>query len=200
MSVNTVHLEFFREKRSFNDAWQSLSLSDYDATEDLNRKTGGYVPMILRYQNEKKRYIVCCNCGKSITQNGTCGLSPFSCCSSRCATFVVQKHKKHARRVTTPTHFISPIELFFKDKGICGICSGDVEISNASIDHIVALSKGGTHTWDNVQLAHFKCNIIKSDKEMQSLQGPDRFIHGEYLHYLKQEEVEQETEVIGSCP
>ena len=33
-----------------------------------------------------------------------------------------------------------------------------------SIDHIKPLSKGGLHTWENVQLAHKKCNSEKSDK------------------------------------
>lgn len=31
-------------------------------------------------------------------------------------------------------------------------------------DNIVPLSKGGPHTWDNVQAAHFSCNIKKSNK------------------------------------
>lgn len=30
-----------------------------------------------------------------------------------------------------------------------------------SVDHIVPLAKGGLHSWDNVQLAHFKCNTLK---------------------------------------
>lgn len=32
-----------------------------------------------------------------------------------------------------------------------------------TIDHIVPISKGGGHTWDNVQVAHRLCNIKKSD-------------------------------------
>ena len=30
-----------------------------------------------------------------------------------------------------------------------------------SIDHVIPLSKGGTHSWDNVKLAHFSCNSAK---------------------------------------
>lgn len=33
-----------------------------------------------------------------------------------------------------------------------------------SIDHIFPISKGGTHTWDNIQLAHKRCNLIKRDQ------------------------------------
>ena len=33
-----------------------------------------------------------------------------------------------------------------------------------TVDHIVPLSKGGTHTWNNVQLAHMACNSGKCDK------------------------------------
>lgn len=33
-----------------------------------------------------------------------------------------------------------------------------------SIDHIVPISLGGLHSWDNVQLAHRRCNSRKSNK------------------------------------
>lgn len=70
--------------------------------------------------------------------------------------------------------------LFKRDKGICKICGGlcdwkDVNTRNGciivgnnypSIDHITPISKGGSHTWDNVQLAHKLCNSIKSDKTL----------------------------------
>ncbi len=34
----------------------------------------------------------------------------------------------------------------------------------ASVDHIVPLSKGGEHTVDNLQLAHFRCNLSKGNR------------------------------------
>lgn len=61
-------------------------------------------------------------------------------------------------------------KLIKRDKGICKICGGFVDQSvysnhdnYPSIDHIIPVSKGGTHTWDNVQLAHRKCNREKRD-------------------------------------
>lgn len=37
-------------------------------------------------------------------------------------------------------------------------------LKNETLDHIIPLSKGGTHTWDNVQLAHMSCNAGKCDR------------------------------------
>lgn len=34
-----------------------------------------------------------------------------------------------------------------------------------SVDHIIPISKGGTHTRENIQLAHHLCNSIKSNEE-----------------------------------
>lgn len=67
-------------------------------------------------------------------------------------------------------------KLFARDKGICSLCGTECNYTDCktddrgyfitgntypSIDHIMPLSKGGTHTWDNVQLAHFYCNSKK---------------------------------------
>ena len=69
-------------------------------------------------------------------------------------------------------------KLYERDNGICKLCGGKCDyndysiIDNAfivgnsypSIDHILPLSKGGSHTWDNIQLVHKSCNSIKGNK------------------------------------
>ena len=69
--------------------------------------------------------------------------------------------------------------LYNRSDGICALCGEKCDYEDyvfrdkvfiagnryPSIDHIKSLSKGGSHTWDNVQLAHKLCNSIKSDKE-----------------------------------
>ena len=68
-------------------------------------------------------------------------------------------------------------KLYKRDKGICAICGekcsyedyineGDIFIAGKdypSIDHVIPISKGGTHTWDNIQLAHMYCNTLKGN-------------------------------------
>ena len=68
---------------------------------------------------------------------------------------------------------ISLKKVMFRDRGICKICGKPVNKASfngkgcgqlyPTIDHIIPLSKGGGHTWDNVQLAHLGCNSTKGD-------------------------------------
>lgn len=58
--------------------------------------------------------------------------------------------------------------LFQRDNGKCYLCNCEVNMDEhhnhnlyGSIDHVIPISKGGTHTWDNVKLAHRKCNSLK---------------------------------------
>lgn len=42
---------------------------------------------------------------------------------------------------------------------------GDMGPFYPSVDCIVPMSRGGSYTWGNVQLAHCICNMLKSDKK-----------------------------------
>lgn len=66
---------------------------------------------------------------------------------------------------------ISIKRLWVRDGGKCGICGKTVNLKlcrggpgnridmmAATVDHIIPLACGGSHTWDNVRLAHFMCN------------------------------------------
>lgn len=63
--------------------------------------------------------------------------------------------------------------VFERDRYICQICGLVCDPSDKSwgtlgpyaptVDHILALANGGTHTWGNVQCAHAICNSYKRD-------------------------------------
>jgi 5-methylcytosine-specific restriction endonuclease McrA len=58
---------------------------------------------------------------------------------------------------------ISRTVVFVRDKGQCGICSTPVDPASPwEVDHIIPISKGGPHSYANVQLSHRKCNRPKS--------------------------------------
>lgn len=59
--------------------------------------------------------------------------------------------------------------VFDRDGWTCHICSKPIArdapsiFDRASIDHVVPIALGGTHTLDNVSTAHLRCNMAKSD-------------------------------------
>lgn len=90
--------------------------------------------------------------------------------------------KKNAARLYKQKIKISKIEpinskiLFEKDNWTCRMCGTKVQKFNiyandaAEVDHIIPISRGGTHTWDNVQTLCKICNVKKSNKTTNNLQ------------------------------
>lgn len=70
---------------------------------------------------------------------------------------------RRARMVGAFVENVDPRVVFDRDKGICGICLKDVDpASKWEVDHVMPISRGGAHSYSNVQLAHRKCNRAKS--------------------------------------
>lgn len=74
------------------------------------------------------------------------------------------------RAIYAKGEIIPPVELFEKYDWICNICGTLIDkkkrlpdIMAATIEHVIPLCKGGTHTWDNCRPAHAKCNFDKAD-------------------------------------
>lgn len=65
---------------------------------------------------------------------------------------------------------IRHLDIFVRDEWKCGICEqlidkylrGDAWM-RATLDHIIPLSDGGLHVFENVQAAHWLCNMRKSN-------------------------------------
>lgn len=55
-------------------------------------------------------------------------------------------------------------KVFKSYRGLCGICGHWVQPRYASMDHIIPMIRGGTHTFDNIQLTHLRCNLQKGDR------------------------------------
>lgn len=59
---------------------------------------------------------------------------------------------------------VEPIDYDLVLRGslwLCGICQKSLDLFGYHFDHIIPLSKGGTHTQGNIQVAHAHCNIVK---------------------------------------
>ena len=60
--------------------------------------------------------------------------------------------------------------VYERDNAICYLCGKHIDFVDLHVDHVFPLSKGGTHTYDNVKATHKRCNLKKKDKLMVSLQ------------------------------
>lgn len=58
----------------------------------------------------------------------------------------------------------SPGGVFMRDRGIDQYSGKRLSEDDASIDHVIPRSKGGSHTWDNVVLTHKKLNYLKGNR------------------------------------
>jgi 5-methylcytosine-specific restriction endonuclease McrA len=69
--------------------------------------------------------------------------------------------RRRAQRLALPHEDIESAVVFDRDGGLCGICGNPVDSNDWHLDHIVPLSRGGHHTYENVQVSHPFCNLSK---------------------------------------
>ena len=126
----------------------------------------------LKFKKEQISLKTCKVCG-----NPYWGLAKSKCCSPECGKKNERNLSSKYRRIkynqakTDESSMINLPYIYRRDKGICWICGGKVNMNldhndemYGSIDHVIPISKGGMDSWDNVKLAHRRCNRIKSNK------------------------------------
>lgn len=62
------------------------------------------------------------------------------------------------------------LDVFERDNWTCHLCGDAIDPRlrgdnwwRATLDHLLPLSKGGSHTLDNVASAHWRCNMDRGD-------------------------------------
>ena len=89
----------------------------------------------------------------------------------RCATCQATVDKRFSSRRYAKVRAgdaIQPLAVFARDRWTCKLCSQPIDQWRqrpdpmaGTVDHILPLARGGTHTWGNVQSAHLGCNSRK---------------------------------------
>lgn len=81
------------------------------------------------------------------------------------------KAYKRAKRCGVAYEVIQRRKVYERDGWMCLLCRKPIKQGvvvphplSATLDHIIPMSKGGSHTYSNVQCAHFSCNWMKGDK------------------------------------
>lgn len=86
----------------------------------------------------------------------------------------IHKSKRRAACRGANAEAVDPLKVFDRDKWRCMLCGrstpsrkrGTIEDDAPELDHIIPLSKGGSHSYANTQCACRKCNREKGSKPL----------------------------------
>lgn len=80
-----------------------------------------------------------------------------------------KNHERRARLRDVTIERVDPSQVYERDAWRCHICGHKVRRDvnglhqlGATLDHLIPLSRGGAHCYENVALAHRKCNTRKN--------------------------------------
>lgn len=91
---------------------------------------------------------------------------------------------RRARKQNNPHERLSYKKIWKRDKGICYLCGQSVEQGDVHFDHVVPLSRGGSHTMDNVRVTHKTCNLRKNNKTVEEY---NRYLLGQVGYGIPEE-------------
>lgn len=154
----------------------------------------------IKNSGAKRKYEkgICPTCGKEFDK--VCSNKTYCCyeCEKVANKATYRTRKRIAKRRSecgkVVDRGISVQALYKKENGICYLCGQPVDMNDykmirgnkvcggryPSIEHVIPLSKGGEHSWENVRLAHRACNTKKGAKVdgQEKVESQDKESHG----------------------
>lgn len=80
----------------------------------------------------------------------------------------LKEQRRRAQKAETTVEYFTESDIRALHGDDCGLCGLAIDYSlrwpepgSPSVDHVIPLAKGGTHTLGNVVMAHLSCNIRK---------------------------------------
>lgn len=132
-----------------------------------------------------KKRLECAECGKQFSSYRKVLCCSVKCTNRRSNRLESIRRRERLRKNGRIDWDISIEKLMKKYNGICYICNGHCDMDDyitlpngtivtggryPSVEHVHPVSKGGTHTWDNVELAHRSCNEAKGIKILDDIE------------------------------
>jgi HNH endonuclease len=126
---------------------------------------------VLRHQERTARRAerlidrVCDHCASPFRS----GIETQRFCTRGCTKRARKRDRDRARSYGAEYVYVSRAKVYERDRWRCGLCKRRVNPRlryphpmSVSLDHVVPLSRGGGHTYANVQCSHLSCNVDKN--------------------------------------
>jgi 5-methylcytosine-specific restriction endonuclease McrA len=122
---------------------------------------------------------LCCDCKEWIVAKRSYQIRCVHCAYLK--QIARANQREHEKRIPNRKlgDKITRKQLHDRDGGRCYICKRKTVLKNkgkkrnknlSTIDHVIPVSHGGTHTWSNVRNCCWQCNIAKGSKEPHNYQ------------------------------
>jgi 5-methylcytosine-specific restriction endonuclease McrA len=121
----------------------------------------------------------CCDCDEWIVAKRSFQIRCKECAYLNNISMANQREHEHRIPHRKDGEKITRKQLHIRDGGRCYICKRKTVLKNkgkkrnknlSTIDHVIPVSHGGTHTWTNVRNCCWQCNIAKGSKELDNYQ------------------------------
>lgn len=120
----------------------------------------------------------CEPCGARFEWTVTPGRPAWMCEACKKASYLAaapqrraRNSKRRARLYSAGYERFDDIEIFERDRWKCGICHKKIDKGVqwpnrmcVTLDHIIPVSQGGSHTRANVRAAHYSCNSSRNNR------------------------------------
>lgn len=135
-------------------------------SRDARRKANWPTHNAIKHRRNNAKAKECAWCSVSFTPLH----SGNKYCSSQCKNNSSGGgHGARAKRCGVEREHVNKLKVFERDQWICQTCGISCDRTHSNndtspeLDHIIPLSKGGGHKYDNVQLLCRSCNGAKGD-------------------------------------
>ena len=117
------------------------------------------------YRLSTVHYPFCRGCGSQFAAR----IPEQQFCSRECGHMPEDYSRQLRLLATQASPVVRREEVFERDNYTCYLCSQEITDRKGpdgpSIDHVVPIVRGGTHTLDNIRTAHLRCNLAKGSRQ-----------------------------------
>lgn len=176
LHCNFCGKKFQKSSRSYLDRKRQGQEKFYCSKSCSVKSVNAFTRKANKQRIDAQTHKICKKCGRIKTIENYRKRTDYGGYQSTCNICIRnQDYLKRAKMYDCEIdHNLDLMKIIERDKNKCYLCNKIIE-NNLQFDHVIPLSRKGSHTYNNVRVVHKKCNERKRNKTLE-----------EYVKYLKE--------------